>query len=224
MGKKIFISYKYEDYNVAALPFLPVQTKSRHYVDELEKCLNKLEHICKCEHDGEDLSQLDDETIWEKLRDRIYDSSVTLVLISPGMREPYKREREQWIPWEIAYSLKETTRQDNTSHTNALAAILLPDKTNSYNYYLERKNCCLRGCQLHRTDTLFPILRKNKFNLSKPNKSRCDRGDVIWYGSCSYIEAVCWKDFIANPNLYIEKACVRQEHMDDYDICKEVES
>lgn len=221
MGKKIFISYKYEDYNVAPLSSVGV-TKSRNYVDYLEEVLKKLGHICKCEHDGEDLSQLDDETIWGKLRDRIYDSSVTLVLISPGMKETGKRDRDQWIPWEIAYSLKETPRQDNTSHTNALAAIVLPDRNNSYDYYLENKSCCSSGCRLHHTNTLFYILRKNKFNISKPNKGPCAKGDTIWHGNCSYIEAVRWQNFIADPNLYINNACVRQEHIGDYDICKEV--
>lgn len=222
MGKKIFISYKYEDYDVAPLHPVGV-TKSRNYVDCLERVLNKLGHICKCEHDGEDLSQLNDETIWGKLRNRIYDSSVTLVLISPGMKETGKRDRDQWIPWEISYSLKEMPRQDNTSHTNALAAIVLPNKNNSYDYYLENKSCCSSGCRLHHTNTLFYILRKNKFNISKPNKGPCVKGDMIWHGSCSYIEAVCWQDFISNPNLYIDKACDRQEHMDEYEICKEVE-
>ena len=56
MGKKIFISYKYEDYDVASLSSVGV-TKSRNYVDCLEEVLKKLGHICKCEHDGEDLSQ-----------------------------------------------------------------------------------------------------------------------------------------------------------------------
>ncbi|MBQ9971700.1 MAG: TIR domain-containing protein [Elusimicrobiaceae bacterium] len=222
MGKKIFISYKYEDYNVAPLLSVGV-TRSRNYVDRLEEVLKGLEHVCKCEHDGEDLSNLSDEAIWEKLRDRIYDSSVTLVLVSPNMKDPSKRERDQWIPWEVSYSLKETTRQDNTSHTNALVAIVLPDKNGSCDYYLENKNCCLTGCRLHHTDILFPILRKNKFNFSKPDKKSCVRGDTIWHGNCSYIEAVCWQNFISNPNLYIDKACDRQEHMDEYEICKEVE-
>ena len=70
-----------------------------------------------------------------------------IVLISRGMKEYGKWERCQWIPWEIAYSLRKTTRNDYTSHSNAVLAVILPDKYGSYEYYSQRN--------------LFEILRKN---------------------------------------------------------------
>lgn len=93
---------------------------------------NKTEHIYKGESDGEDLSQLSDDTIWEKLKNRIYDSTLTIVMLSKGMREKYKAEKHQWIPQEISYSLKEISRIDSsgnsvTSKTNALIAVIIPD-------------------------------------------------------------------------------------------------
>ena len=63
------------------------------------------------------------------------------------MKEPGKWQRSQWIPWEICYSLKETTRSDRTSHNNAILAVILPDSSGSYDYYDE--------------DKLFPILKSN---------------------------------------------------------------
>ena len=56
----------------------------------------------------------------------VIDMTVTIIMISPGMRDFTKRDKSQWIPWEISYSLKEMERNDRTSHSNALLAIVLP--------------------------------------------------------------------------------------------------
>lgn len=137
MAHKVFVSYKYADNNVRALPgYLWGQTTVRSYVDKFENRV-KNNGVCvyKGEHDGEDLSRLSENTIWEKLKDKIYDSTVTIVFISPNMKEIYKRDEDQWIPWEIAYSLKEMTRNDRTSHSNAILAVILPDINGSTFYY-----------------------------------------------------------------------------------------
>ena len=78
----------------------------RDYIDKFEKVLDSSDNIFKGESEEEDLSNLSDDTIWEKLKDRIYDSSVTIVFISPGMKENYEKDRNQWIPWEISYYAK----------------------------------------------------------------------------------------------------------------------
>ena len=96
MGRKIFISYKYADSNVENIS----ENKSfweactvRNYVDKIEQDLkDKTEHIYKGESDGEDLSQLAPSTIWDKLKDRIYDSTLTIVMLSKGMKENFKEE------------------------------------------------------------------------------------------------------------------------------------
>ena len=137
MGRKIFVSYKYADGNVYPVPYISdYQPKVRDYVTWLEKKFtDRTEHIYKGEHDNEDLSDKSDEYIWTKLKDKIYDSTITIVLISPNMKEAYKWDRSQWIPWEIAYSVRETTRNDYTSHANAVLGVILPDRNNGYGYY-----------------------------------------------------------------------------------------
>lgn len=227
LGKKIFVSYKYADDQVENLKSNKNSTV-RDYVDEFEDKLDSSDDIYKGESDGEDLSELSDDTIWEKLKDKIYDSSITIVFISPGMRETQKKDRDQWIPWEVSYSLKETSRKNKngdsvTSHSNAMIAVVLPDENGSYSYYLETKDCCSSRCTIHHTNILFEIIKNNKFNRTKNASKRiCDNNDTIWTGTCSYIEAVKWSNFIANYQKYIDSAVERQEHIDEYNICKEV--
>ena len=227
MGKKIFVSYKYADDQVENLK--PGQNSTvRDYIDKFEEKVDSLDDIYKGEKDGEDLSDLSDDTIWEKLKDRIYDSSVTIVFISPGMRESGKKDRDQWIPWEVSYSLKETSRKNKngdsiTSHSNAMLAVVLPDENGSYSYYLESKTCCSSNCTMHHIDKLFTIIKENKFNRKKnATKRTCDNNETIWTGTCSYIEAVKWSSFINDYQKYVDKAVERQDNIEEYEIRKEV--
>jgi len=148
MGKKIFVSYKYKDYDVESLStvFAP-HTWPCDYVDYIKTHILSSDDIYKGEKSDEDISDWGEDKIWEHLKNKIYDSTLTIVLISPNMKEPLKWQRSQWIPWEISYSLRETTRHNRTSHNNAILAIVLPDKKGSYVYY--NKN------------NLFPILKSN---------------------------------------------------------------
>lgn len=141
MGKKVFVSYRYADDNVQHLSGIPYYQKTtvRDYVDWLEQQLGKT-NIYKGEHDGEDLSHLSESTIERHLTDKIFDSSVTIVLVSPGMRDMYKSDSEQWIPWEIAYSVRRSTRGGRTSQRNALLAVVLPDRNGSYTYARYQRN------------------------------------------------------------------------------------
>lgn len=228
MGHKVFISYKYADTNVKNISgnYYPSDTV-RNYVDKLEDYISDTsDHIYKGEEDGEDLSHLSDETIWEKLKNRIYDSTLTIVIISAGMKEQ-KVDKEQWIPWEISYSLKEISRTDKngnaiTSSSNALLAIILPDSNGSYNYYTYNKDCCDSGCRFLKTNHLFSIMRKNMFNIKDHKTNKCDDGSLVYYGDCSYINSVKWDDFIINPESYIENAYKTKDNIELYNICKEV--
>lgn len=176
MGHKIFISYKYGDTSVQRLARTPYgePTIVRHYVDEIQARLKEGDHINKGELDGEDLSQFKDETIASKLRDKIYDSSVTVVLISPRMKELYTPEKDQWIPWEISYSLMEVPRADRVSRANALLGVVLPDVNGSCEYVITNRTCCPSGCiYLNRTN-LFAIIQENTFNRKRPPQHTCN--------------------------------------------------
>lgn len=229
MSCKIFVSYKYRDTNVLSLknnyPYpnngtwsfaaTYEPTKVRDYVTKLQELLEKNHHINKGEADNESLANFKDSTIASKLRNKIFDSSVTIVMISPGMKEYGKLERDQWIPWEISYSLCEYGRNGRTSRTNAMLAVVLPDRNGSYSYCIEER---LQTTVIH-TDNLFEILRKNMFNQKIPS-TRCENGIYLYSGECSYIPCVKWCDFIRIPNSYIERSIKIRDNIDSYNICK----
>ena len=128
-------------------------------MDILQNKIDKSDHINKGENDGEYMSSLADSTIESKLGDKIFDSSVTIVFISKGMRENNKPDKDQWIPWEISYSLREQSRQSANSKTNAVLAVVLPDESGNYEYFMEYNADC--NSTTYKTDRLFAILKEN---------------------------------------------------------------
>jgi len=229
MSRKVFVSYKYKDMSVKPLkPYSFIEyldpgfSLTRAYVDFLSDKIELSDHIYKGEESNSDLSGYSDEYIEEKLKERISDSSVTIVLISPNMRDKNKADRDQWIPWEVSYSLKEIKREDRTSHTNALLAVVLPDASGSYDYCLYKRNCCETECIRYETDWLFEIMKNNTFNEVSPNTKVCqDQNRRIYRGEYSYMPIVTWEHFIENPTKQIERVCdLRDNHNDEYDIQK----
>lgn len=215
MGKKIFVSYKYADSNVCMLTGIN-QTTVRDYVDVLQTKIDSSDHINKGEEDDEDMGSLADSTIASKLGDKIFDSTVTIVFISKGMKNNTP-ENEQWIPWEISYSLKKQSRNGGNSKTNAILGVVLPDQTGLYEWYYRNNPDC--NSITHFTNQLFTILKENMFNIKNPQTRTCN-GTTILEGESSYIKTVKWDDFIGSINWYIEKALEIWRVRDQYNIRK----
>lgn len=224
MGKKIFVSYKYADSNVLSLPNTNGNTTVRDYVDQIETKLEVGDNIYKGENDGESMSTLADSTIASKLGDKIFGSSVTVVLISKGMKVNHLTEKDQWIPWEISYSLKEQSRKGRNSKTNAVIAVVIPDKYGSYNYYLEENTCNYCNCRSLNTNFLFQILRDNMFNIINPVYSNCNNHSTNkpYSGYSSYIHSVKWEDFINNIDHWIGIANSIKQNINQYNLTKTI--
>src|SRR6187402_770755 len=105
MGKNVFVSYKYADtlvndlkkkkltFNNGDIQVVPRQTIVRDYVDQLQSILDDEDHINLGEKDGESLKDFSEDYIASSLKDKIYRSSVTIVMISRGMVEAYSPEK-----------------------------------------------------------------------------------------------------------------------------------
>jgi hypothetical protein len=228
---KIFISYKYGNKNVR-------QNKScnwdhwnagikngnyltvRNYVTHLMENVLK-DHTNKAEKDGEDLSNLTEEVIQTKLYDRIYDSTVTIVLISKNMKDFLKKEKLQWIPREVSYSLKEKTRDNRTSYSNGILAVVLPDENDNYDYAILDKDCGVRSYQTH---SYFKIIGNNMFNRLDKNHDFCENCLINHHigEDHSYIYPVKWDDFVKdnNYNKYINHVLDLKDRIEEFKLTK----
>lgn len=223
MGRKVFISYKYADTQVQDLGIFEesewgleqkVPTKVRHYVDKLQEEIGK-DNTNLGEKDGESLADFSDTTIETELKGKIRQCSITIILLSKGMKtdEP---EKEQWIPWEVSYSLRTVPNDNYTKQMNAILGVVLPDETGSYDWYYKSDSYC--NCITHFTDLLFKILRDNSFNIKDKQLLQCN-GKVIYTNEePSFFKTVKWDEFMEDYNYYIEKAIEIKNNKDAYDV------
>jgi len=220
MGRNVFVSYKYSDDSVCQFSNLPYgSTTVRDYVDDLAFRLDKTDrYYYRGEQDGEDLSEFDPEIIESELRDKMFQTSITIVMISPRMFENIS-EIEQWIPWEIAYSLKNKSRSFGKSYMNAILAIVLPDRRGEYDYAMYSA-----GRQVFvKEDAFFEIILANMFNrrgveyyTDRYNNPQYKQGE-------SYIALAKWCDFCSNPEYYMGVALKNRGEWDQFDIVKRID-
>lgn len=106
MAHKTFISYKYSE--------------GQELRDKIIESMGDDATYYKGEtSDSPDLTDTSTENIKKVLKDMMYDTSVTVVIISPNMKE------SKWIDWEIEYSLKNIQRKNRTSHTNGVVGVIM---------------------------------------------------------------------------------------------------
>ena len=136
------------------------------------------------------------------------------------MKEPNRYDKSQWIPWEISYSLRETTRGDRTSKRNAVLAVVLPYENGSYDYAITENNCygCLSKCTSYNGEWMFTILKENMFNRKNPVTKKCEKNSTIWYGEYNYIPFVTWDYFKNNVSNCIDRVEKIKDDVDNYEL------
>lgn len=200
MARKTFISYKYSE--------------SKKLRDSIIESLGEDATYYTGETTSSpDMTDRTTEYIKEKLKDMIYSTSVTVVVISPNMIE------SDWIDWEIEYSLKRVKRGDVTSGTNGLVGVV--QKYNGDYSWLRPKNVKSDGCSTIGTNETFmyDIINNNRFNQD-PKVYSCETCKSIDSLNGSYISLVNEEDFLKDPNQYIENAYEKSKNDNGYILSK----
>lgn len=202
MAKKTFISYKYSE----AQPLRD---------DILEAMGDDATYYTGETSESRDLTDTSTENIRNNLTEKMHGTSVTIVIISPNIKDSV------WIDWEISYSLKEITREDRTSRTNGIVGVIM--KINNDYSWLIGSTKYTDGCTSRTIDTnkLYKIINENRFNQS-PKVYSCDQCKTVDSLSGSYISLVKEDDFLNNPSKYIDNAYDKSSNISSYEIVKEV--
>ena len=186
MARKTFISYKYSE--------------SRNLRDRIIDALGEDSSYYQGEtSDSDDMSDETNQSITEVLKDMIFDTSVTIVILSPKMTESH------WIDWEIEYSLKAITRGEKTSHTNGIVAVI-KKVDGGYSWFKSNNyNCHGSSIVSYDMSKVFNIIANNHFN-SNPPQWHCKDCKTYDYLNGSYIAFIEEDDFLEDPQRYIENA------------------
>lgn len=201
MAKKTFISYKYSEAQDTRDSILDVLGEDATYYQGETA-------------DSPDLTDTTVENIKNNLKDMMYGTSVTIVVISPNLKD------SKWIDWEIEYSLKEITREDRTSRTNGIVGVI--QKVNGGYDWLITKSKKNDGCIVRTINdsNLYKIINKNRYN--RPDHPyACNDCKTFSQLDGSYISLIDEADFLSDPDKYIENTFEKSEKADEFDLTKE---
>lgn len=204
MARKTFISYKYsESCDLRDRILEALQSDARYYKGETS--------------DSPDMGDLKTETIKSNLKDMIYDSSVTIVIVSPNMK------LSKWIDWEISYSLKAISRDGRTSHTNGVVCVIKKAGLQNNCDWIKSYSLGNDGHRSWATNNnyLYPIIHNNRFN-KKEIKYLCESCKTVDDASQSYMSLVDEDDFLANIDYWIENAFNKSKALEEFNLQKEI--
>ncbi len=201
MARKTFISYKYSEAQTLRNTILKaLGDDSTYYQGETA--------------DSPDLTDTSTENIKNNLADMMHGTSVTIVLLSPNIKE------SDWIDWEVEYCLKEISRNGRTSKTNGIVGVV--QKVNGSYDWLVSKNTKDDVCTVRTVskEPLLDIINNNRFN--RPNHEHaCTDCKTYSQLNGSYISIIDEEDFLKDPEKYIENAYTKSEAYEEFELVKQ---
>lgn len=200
MARKTFISYKYSE--------------AQSLRDDILESMGDDAIYYRGETSASpDLTDSSTDNIKNNLKNMIFNTSVTIVIISPHMKE------SNWIDWEIEYSLKEYKRNSRASKTNGLVGVI--QKVDGDYSWLVKKQTKIDGHNsiYHDSSKLFDIINNNRFNQN-PIEYYCAQCQTVDSKNGSYITLVTEEVFLNNISDYIEDAYNKSQKLWNYELCK----
>lgn len=204
MARKTFISYKYSE--------------SCEYRDKIIRSLgDDATYYTGETADSPDISNLKVESIKNHLKDMIFNTTVTMVILSPSLTE------SKWVDWEIEYSLSKYSRDGKTSSINGLIGIV-PPFYGDYSWFISTHS----NPDGHETNNYineeartFRIMYENRYNQN-PKEYACPRCKSVDQLTGSYLSYVKLDDFCIDPDKYIENAYEKSQHVNSYDLRRKI--
>ncbi len=199
MAHKTFISYKYSEAQKTRDAILEAMGEDAvYYQGETSE--------------SPDLTDTSTENIKRNLRDMMYGTSVTIVVISPEIK------KSKWIDWEIEYSLKKISRNDRTSHVNGIVGVI-QKVDGGYDWFKSYvQNHDGHEVVRYKANLVYDIINNNRFNQN-PKEYACKKCRSVNELTGSYISYVEEEKFLNHIDKYIENAFKKsQNDANGYDI------
>lgn len=192
MAHKTFISYKWSE--------------AQDLRDRIIDAMGEDSTYFKGEtSDSPDLTDTSTENIKKHLRDMMFDTSVTIVILSPHIKE------SKWIDWEIEYCLKLETRKDRTSRRNGVVGVIMKvdGSYDWFKYSVQKPDGCKENN--YHTYLMYDIINNNRFNQN-PVQYHCETCKSYDALTGSYISFVEEDEFLSHIDKYIDNAYDKSEN------------
>lgn len=203
MATKVFISFRFSDGKELKEELIDL-------FDSSTEVINRSEDV--------DRSNMSEDTIQKYLYNKLKDTSVTIVILTPEAIN-YKKDLwgnyDDWLYDEVRYSLEDRI----SNRTNGIIALytddsessLIKKSTHTCNKCNETSNC--------RTLQEFDnLVRKNMLNVKQAYKeSKCDN---LYDDKDSYISLVHFDDFKKDYEKYIDLAKEKRNRKEEFDLIK----
>jgi|SRR5699024_37594 len=204
MSTKVFLSFRFSD--------------GKELKEELVKLFDSSTEVIDRSED-EDRSEMTEETIRNYLYEKLKETSITIVILTPkaiNYRKNIFGDYDDWLYDELRYSLEDRAK----NRTNGAIALYTDESKGSLTELNTHK--CTK-CNAEKSSTLIKsfdnLVRKNMMNVKEDYKvNKCD--NLYDSEKDSYISLVHFDDFKKDYKKYIDSAKEKRDRKEEFDIVK----